>query len=344
MKIQTVKNRFNQDHDFLCITLENKLGTSVDILNYGGILTSFRVVSGAGKQADIVLRFNDPHEYLGDHPYFGDIIGRYANRIAGGTFELDGKIYNLAKNNGPNHLHGGNKGFDKAFWNAEPATVRGNDALILKHTSPDGDEGYPGNLHVTVTYTLTGDDALAIEYQAKTDRPTVVNLTQHSYFNLDHPGREVYDHILQIRANRYLKIDENLIPTGQILDVHGTPFDFTAPSKIGDRIREVEPGYDHCFVFGHRQDDGLHHVEVTCASSGLGLQMFTTEPAMQFYTGNFLDGSLSGKEGIRYRKHSAFCLEAQHYPDSPNHPEFPGTVLHPGEIYNQKTVYKVIRL
>lgn len=325
-------------------TLTNKNGVEVKISNYGGKVTSWITPDKNGKKSNIVLGFDHASSYTKDVPYFGALIGRYGNRIAKGKFKLNGTEYTLATNDGPNHLHGGNKGFDKVIWTAEPVTDT-IPALTLTYLSKDGEEGYPGNLKVTVKYTLTDADELKIEYMATTDKATPLNLTNHSYFNLsgDH-SNTILDETIQINADHYTPVDGTLIPTGKLEPVKGTPFDFTKPEKIGARINEVpgKPvGYDHNFVLNN-SDTTLHQAAVVYdASSGRQLEVLTTQPAIQFYTGNFLDGKLKSDDGKPINQHTAFCLETQHYPDSPNQPAFPNTILKPGETFKSATIYKV---
>ncbi|MFM7316270.1 MAG: aldose epimerase family protein, partial [bacterium] len=281
------------------------------------------------------------------HPYFGAITGRYANRIAKGKFSIDGKEYSLAVNNGPNSLHGGLKGFDKVVWKAEQTTAHGQPALKMTRTSPDGEEGYPGNLAVSVTYSLTPKNGLRIDYTASTDKPTVLNLTNHSYFNLAGPAAgSILDHELTLAADEFTEVDDNLIPTGKLGKVAGTPLDFTKATAIGARIGQIpgEPGgYDHNYLVKGAKSgvsEPIFTAKVKDPKSGRVLSVHTTEPGVQFYTGNFLDGTLKGKGGVVYKKNQAFCLEAQHYPDSPNHAGFPSTRLNPGETYTQTTIYE----
>jgi aldose 1-epimerase len=329
-------------------TLKNDAGMEVRAITLGGIITSLRVPDRNGKVGDVALGFDSVEGYVKNPPFLGAIIGRYGNRIAKGSFTLDGKTYSLAINNPPNHLHGGPKGFDKVVWKAESFTKNENVGITFTHTSPDGDEGYPGNLSLKVTYTLTPRNELEVEYQATTDKATPVNLTQHTYFNLAGEGtRDILDHVMTIHASRYTPVDSTLIPTGELASVEGTPFDFRMPTPIGARIATNDQqirfgnGYDHNYVLDRATGEvGLipaaHVVE---NSSGRVLDVSTTEPGMQFYTGNFLDGSLKGKSGQSYARRTGFCLETQHFPDSPNKPKFPTTILQPGETFSSRTVF-----
>lgn len=321
-------------------TLTNKNGVQVKITNYGGIVTSWMVPDKNGKQSSIVVGYDSLQGYLQKPPYFGALIGRYGNRIGNARFTLDGKTYTLAANDGKNHLHGGNKGYDKVVWDATFADS--TPALTLNYLSKDGEEGYPGNLKVTVTYTLTDDNELSIDYSAETDKATPVNLTNHCYFNLSGDVKNtILDHSLQIAADNYTPVDATLIPTGEIKAVKGTPFDFTQPTKIGARIDQVQGGYDHNFVL-NRQDSSLQLVATLSDSiSGRKMEVYTVEPGLQFYSGNFLDGTLKLADGTPINKHTALCLETQHYPDSPNKPKFPSTILQPGQKYHTVTKYKV---
>jgi len=326
-------------------TLTNSAGIEVRVLTFGGAIASIRVPDRNGTFADVALGFDTLTPYLTNPPYFGVIIGRYANRIARGRFTLDGRTYTLAVNNAPNHLHGGVKGFDKVVWHAEPFRRADAVGLVLTHTSPDGDEGYPGTLKATVTYALNNAGELSFDYEATTDRPTPVNLTQHTYFNLTGEGAgDILGHRLQINASRMTPVGPDLIPTG-IASVSGTPFDFRTPTAIGERIGANDPqisngrGYDHNFVLDRSGNGLIRAARVEDPASGRVLEISTTEPGIQFYTGNFLDGSLRGKSGRSYARRTGFALETQHYPDSPNHPEFPNTILRPRETYRSKTVF-----
>jgi aldose 1-epimerase len=321
-------------------TLTNTNGLNAKIMTYGGIVTSLQVPDRNGKFADIVLGCDSPDEYAKSSTYFGALIGRFGNRIAKGKFTLDGVEYTLATNNGPNHLHGGVKGFDKVVWNAKPVQTKEGPALKLTYQSRDGEEGYPGNLSCTVVYTLTNNNELKISYEAKTDKATIVNLTHHSYFNLGgYNSGDILEHTLQIFADHFTPVDKDLIPTGEIKPVKGTPWDFTKPMAIGSRIKQVEGGYDHNYVLNSSDGSLALAASVYEPKTGRVLEVSTTEPGVQFYTGNFLDGSIKGK-GAVYNKHAGFCLEAQHFPDSPNRPDFPSVVLKPGQKYTQLTVYK----
>jgi aldose 1-epimerase len=328
--------------------LANGHGMELEVMTYGGIIRSLKVPDRTGAVADVVLGFDGPEGYLGDPPppYFGALIGRYGNRIAKGKFTLDGQTYTLATNNAPNHLHGGNKGFDKVLWTAAPRQSSEGASLVLTRTSPDGEEGYPGTLQARVTYTLTDRNELVIEYHATTDKPTPVNLTNHSYFNLAGEGSgDILGHELMIDADRYTPVDDTLIPTGELASVADTPFDFRKATAIGARINQDNPqlkngkGYDHNWVL-NRQGTGLQlAARLSDPKSGRTLEIRTTEPGLQFYSGNFLDGTIKGKGGHAYALRSGLCLETQHFPDSPNHPAFPSTILKPGQSYDSKTVF-----
>ena len=334
-----------QDADIY--TLTNSGGAEVKITNYGGIVTSLRVPDRNGKLDDIVLGFDNLDAYLKGHPYFGAIIGRYGNRIAKGRFTLHGLEYKLAVNNGENHLHGGIKGFDKVVWNAKPRKVANGAALELTYLSKDGEEGYPGNLSVKVVYTLTNANELKIDYSATTDKDTVVNLTHHSYFNLAGQGNgDILNHRLFVNAARFTPTDAGSIPTGELRSVRGTPFDFTRATTIGARINQdyeqlkFGKGYDHNFVLNGKIGTLRRVARVSESTSGRVMEVRTTEPGMQLYSGNFLDGTLTGKNGKVYQQRYGFCLETQHYPDSPNKPNFPNTVLRKGGRYHTITIYK----
>ncbi len=322
-------------------TLTNAKGMKAKVITYGAILTELDVPDKSGKMGDVVLGFDNLKGYLDGHPYFGATVGRVANRIAKGKFTLDGKEYKVAVNNGPNHLHGGLKGLDKVVWKAQITQTSDVAAVKFTYTSPDGEEGYPGKLTIAVTYSLANDNALRIDYEAKTDKATPVNLTNHSYFNLAGSG-DILGHELTLMGDSYTPTDDTLIPTGKIASVKGTPLDFTKATPIGKRIGELkgEPGgYDHNFVLPKK--DGLQlAASVYDPKSGRVMDVLTTEPGIQFYTGNFLDGTLKSKDGKVYKKNHGFCLEAQHFPDSVNHPEFPTMTLKPGETYKQTTVYR----
>ncbi len=328
------------DSNVYLYTLKNNKGLEVAITNYGGIITSILAPDREGHFEDVVLGFDSLGGYLSGHPYFGCIVGRYANRIARGKFELDGKIYKLATNNGPNHLHGGEEGFDKKIWKATDIVKSDSVYLVLEYTSPDGEEGYPGNLDVKVTYVLNNENELKIYYEAQCDKPTPVNLTNHSYFNLAGAGSgNILDHELMIEADKYTVVDETLIPTGELRPVENTPMDFKNSKKIGKDLDQVKGGFDHNFVLNNKGKFSKV-AEAFEPISRRVLEVFTSEPGIQFYSGNFLDGTETGKNNKTYHKHYGFCLETQHFPDSPNHPEFPEVILTPGEIYQHQTMYK----
>jgi aldose 1-epimerase len=323
-------------------TLTNSHGASAKIMTYGATLIELRVPDRNGKLGDVVLGFESLEPYEKGHPFFGSTVGRVANRIAKGQFTLDGKSYTLAANNGPNHLHGGLKAFDKAIWKAAPVETADGPAVKLTLDSHDGEEGYPGNMDAAVTYTLTNDNALRIEYAATADKATLCNLTNHTYFNLAGKG-DVLGHEMMLAADRFVAVDDTLIPTGELKPVKGSPMDFTTPHAIGERINQVggEPkGYDHCYALNSGGRTFALGARVMEPTTGRVMEMYTDEPGVQFYTSNFLDGSLTGKGGAVYRKHSGFCLEAGSYPDAINHPEFPSVVLRPGETYRQRTEYR----
>ncbi|MBN2137077.1 MAG: galactose mutarotase [Sedimentisphaerales bacterium] len=325
------------------VTLANSKGIEAKIITFGGIIVSLKTPDRDGELGDIVLGFDSLEGYTKEHPYFGAIIGRYGNRIGAGKFTLDGVEYKLATNNEANHLHGGIKGFDKVVWKIEQAEAASDEAVLkLSYLSKDAEEGYPGNLKCIVTYTLTANNELKMHYEATTDKATVLNLTNHSYWNLAGQGSgDILGHELMLNADGFTPVDEGLIPTGEIRDVKGTPMDFTRPKAIGSRIKQVDiGGYDHNFVLNGKTGKMKLCAKVSEPTSGRRMEIRTTEPGVQFYTGNFLDGSLTGKAGKVYQKHYAFCLETQHFPDSPNKPQFPTVVLRPGEKYDITTIHK----
>jgi aldose 1-epimerase len=328
-------------------TLRNSKGMEAQIMTYGGIVTSLKTPDKSGKFADVVLGYDNLEGYLKTSPYFGALIGRYGNRIAFGKFTLDGQTYTLATNNGVNSLHGGLKGFDKVVWKVKEAEVgEHGPELELTYFSRDGEEGYPGNLSVQATYTLREDNALQIKFKATTDKKTVCNLTHHSYFNFAGSG-DVLGHVVYINADKFTPVDSGLIPTGELRPVAGTPFDFLTPANIGSRINNTNDeqiqlghGYDHNWVLNKKSNELSLAARVSEPISGRTMEVWTTEPATQFYTGNFLDGTITGKSGWTYQFRNGFCFEPQHYPDSPNHPEFPTTELKPGQTYQNTIVYK----
>lgn len=326
--------------------LTNTHGTTAKVITYGAILTELDVPDRDGKLGDVVLGYDTLKDYLAVHPYFGATVGRVANRIAKGRFTLEGKEYKLAINNGANTLHGGEKGFDKVVWKAEPETVPDAAAVKLSYISKDGEEGYPGNLTVTVVYTLTNSNALRIDYQATTDKATPINLTNHTYFNLAGPkAGDILDHELMITAEKYTPSDEALLPTGEIKSVKDTPFDFTKSRRIGERIDQLKndpSGYDVNYVLNNSGEELALAARVRESKTGRIMEVFTTEPGIQLYTGNFLDGKLKGRDGVVYKKHGAFCLEAQHFPDAVHHENFPSIILKPGRTYRQTTIYKFL--
>lgn len=321
-------------------TLTNKKGDQVKISTYGAVVTSWVSPDKAGNKSSIVLGFDSLSGYLARPPYFGAVVGRYGNRIANGKFKIGDSSYTLATNNGKNHLHGGIKGFDKQVWDA--TEVDSVPALTLSYLSKDMEEGYPGNLKVTVVYTLSDDNELGIEYRAETDKPTPVNLTNHSYFNLTGSvTNTILDHKLQINADAYTPVDSTLIPTGVLQPVKGSPFDFTTATAIGARIAQVPGGYDHNFVLNSKDGSLALAAVLSDSISGRKLEVYTTQPGLQFYTGNFLDGSIKTSDGKPINKNAALCMETQHFPDSPNQPSFPSTILKPGEKYHTVTRYKL---
>ena len=328
-------------------TLTNRNGMEAKITNYGGIVTTLTAPDRNNKYADVVLGFNDLDSYLKGHPYFGALVGRYGNRIAKGRFTLNGVEYKLAVNNGENHLHGGIKGFDKVVWTARSMRTKLGPALSLTYVSKDMEEGYPGNLTVKVVYTLTNNNELRIDYSASTDKDTVTNLTHHSYFNLAGEGTgDILNHQLLLKASRFTPTDAGSIPTGELRNVQGTPFDFLKSTSIGARINQDEEqlkfggGYDHNWVVNGRAGALRQAASVYESTSGRVMDVWTTEPGIQFYTGNFLDGTLTGKSGKAYARRNGFCLETQHYPDSPNKPKFPTTTLRKGATYRSTTIYR----
>jgi len=347
MKIE--KHAFGKTGDGTPIelyTLTNANGLEAKITNYGGIVVSLLVPDRDGKPGDVVLGYETLEEYIENNPYFGTLVGRYGNRIARGKFTLEGIEYTLAQNDGENHLHGGLKGFDKVVWKADAVRSKNSVGLKLTYLSKDGEEGYPGNLSVTVVYTLTNDNELKIEYTAVTDKVTIVNLTHHGYFNLAGAGLgDILGHELMIKADRFTPVDKGLIPTGELRGVKGTPMDFTRAVAIGARIDQAAEqlvlggGYDHNWVLNNGDGSLALAAKVYEPTTGRVMEVYTTEPGIQFYSGNFLDGSITGKGGKVYEYRYGFCLETQHFPDSPNKPDFPSTVLKPGETYTTTTIY-----
>lgn len=337
-----------ENQDVTLYSLQNAHGMEVQIMNYGGIITSIKVPDRDGEIADVALGFSTFPEYLKEHPYFGALVGRYGNRIAKGSFTIDDNIFTLAKNNGENSLHGGLKGFDKKLWSNESFQTDDAIGVKLSGRSTDMEEGYPGNLDIEVNYSLNNENELIIDYAAVTDKATVVNLTNHTYFNLKGEGNgDILDHELVIHADRFTPVDETLIPTGELKSVENTPFDFRQKHSIGERINQEDNqqitfggGYDHNFVLNNQSGKLSLVATVVENGSGLQVEVLTTEPGVQFYTGNFLDGTLKGKSGKPYIKRGAFCLETQHFPDSPNQDNFPSARLNPGETYTSKTIYR----
>ena len=318
---------------------------TIKVMTYGAIVTEIKVPDRNGRVDDVVLGFDNLEGYLAGHPYFGATVGRVANRIARGEFTLGGKTYTLAKNNGPNTLHGGLKAFDKVVWDAEEVASALGPSVRFSYVSPDGEEGFPGTLTTTVTYTVTAENALKIDYTATTNQATPVNLTNHTYFNLAGPeSGDILGHEVMIAADSYTPGDETLIPTGELAPVKGTPLDFTTPAAIGTRIRQIKAdpvGYDHNYVLRSGGGDRPElAARVHDPKTGRTMEVFTTEPGIQFYTGNFLDGTIKGKEGVVYKQHQAFCLETQHFPDAVHHPGFPSIILEPGKTYRQTTIYQ----
>jgi len=349
-KMNIQKQQFGrtpEGHNVELYTLTNSNGLRAKIMTYGAIVVALDVPDRSGNLADITLGYDTLAEYIKANPYFGAVVGRYGNRIANGKFELNGIEYKLATNNGPNHLHGGIKGFDKVVWNAEEVKTKQAVGLKLTYLSADGEEGYPGNLQCSVTYALMDNDELKISYEAQTDKPTPINLTHHSYFNLAGRGTsDILNHEMTLNADAFTPVDEGLIPTGQLLPVKNTPMDFTAPTPIGARINQdyqqlkYGKGYDHNWVLNSNNDGSLAlAARVYEPGSGRVMEIYTTEPGVQFYSGNFLDGSNVGKGGKVYKHRYGFCLETQHFPDSPNKPDFPSVILNPGQKYTHITVH-----
>ncbi|MFC4094949.1 aldose epimerase family protein [Euzebyella saccharophila] len=344
---KSVFGKLNDNTVVYRYVMTNKNGMQVDVISYGGRIISLKVPDKSNNLENVTLGFDNIEDYLNENPFFGALIGRYGNRIAKGQFSIDNTKHTLAANDGENHLHGGNVGFDKVNWSVRAIESSNESKLELHYLSKDDEEGYPGSLDVTVVYTLNNDNELEVEYKAKTDKPTVVNLTQHAYFNLTgNFSNTILNHEVTLHADAFLPVDSGLIPTGEIKGVAGTPFDFTRPKPIGKDIQadnqqlKLGGGYDHCWVLNGKKGHLRKVASAYDPSSGRVMEVSTTEPAIQFYTGNFLDGSLQNPKGGAYGHRSGFCLETQHYPNSPNQPEFPSTRLNPGEIYNTKTVFK----
>ena len=349
-KVTITKESFGTTEDNIPVdnyTLKNSNGMEVSVITYGGIIQSLKVPNKDQVIEDVVLGFNSLAQYEKPNPYFGALIGRFGNRIAKGKFSLDGKEYTLATNDGENHLHGGPEGFHRKVWSATENQTEHSASLVLTYLSKDMEEGYPGNLQVEVTYTLTDKNDLAVTYSATTDKKTVLNLTQHSYFNLSGDfSKTILDHDVTIDADKYLPVDATLIPTGELRDVTGTPFDFREAKQVGKEINSDNEqlkrglGYDHCWVLNGKEGEIAFAASAYDKASGRMLEVYTNEPAIQFYTGNFLDGTLPSKQGGNYEHRTGFCLETQHYPDSPNQKDFPSVVLEPGQNYKSSTVFK----
>jgi len=346
MQSHVEKQAFGQTPDGSVVemyTAYNSLGASAKFISYGATLAELHVKDGKGKFGDVVLGFDDLQGYLGNHPFFGATIGRYANRIAKGTFTLDGQTYHLPINNAPNSLHGGDQGFNRRVWKGEALNLPDGAGVRFTYESKDGEQGYPGNLTATVTYVLTNKNELKIEYTAQTDKDTVVNLTNHSYFNLSGTDTgDILKYVLYLNADKYTPVDSTLIPTGEIASVAGTPLDFRKPTAIGTRIGELKEigGYDHNFVLNGPAGTLRIAARVTDPDSGRQMEVWTTEPGIQLYSAIHLNGGIKGKGGVAYQKYGAICLETQHYPDSPNHPNFPSTELKPGQHFHSETIYK----
>jgi len=342
MKIDTkIFGRLSGKEEAYLFTIQNSNGVIIKMTNYGGTVISIFVPDRNGQFDDIVLGFDSMEGYLDQHPYIGTLVGRYANRIAGGRFYIDDKEYRLAQNEGQNHLHGGLKGYDKILWDFSEYADQQRAGVMLSYRSFDMEEGYPGNLKLEVNFSLNDDNELTIEYTASCDEDTHLNLTHHGYYNLNGAKDLIYDHELFINANSYVETDKNLIPTGKLIPVKGEAVDFRTMKPIGRDISKLENGYDHCYVLNKKTEGPELAARVNHPASGRIMEVYTTEPAIQFYSSNFL-GGLKGKYNIEYRKHLALCLEAQHYPDSPNHPHFPSTLLKPGDVYKQTTIYKFL--
>jgi len=331
----------------MCHTLQMPQGIRIEVIDYGAIVRSLHVPDRNGIARDVVLGYDDLEGYESDRAYIGAAIGRYANRIANSRFDLDGTTYQLHANEGVHHLHGGMRGFDKVLWRSRAVEHADSAFLILEHESPDGDEGYPGNLSVQITYGVTASNVFSVDYRARTDRPTPVNLTHHAYFNFAGAGnRDVLDHRLTIHADSFTAIDREMIPTGELVPVGGSPLDFRVGDRIGARIRDgfdqmrIARGYDHNFVLALERRALSPAARVVEPESGIVMEVDTTEPGIQFYSGNFLQSTRLGKLGIRYKPRDGFCLETQHFPDSPNHSQFPSTILRPGEEYRSRTEYR----
>lgn len=344
---KTLFGKLSDGREVHMYLLKNEAGSHVSIINYGAIVTSLYVKDKSGNFKDVVLGYDNLEGYEKDRNFFGAIVGRYGNRIKEGKFTLDGNEYQLTVNDGKNHLHGGTTGFFKALWNAESFESKDGPSVKLTYVSPDGEEGYPGTVTISVTYTLTNDNELKLEYSGTTDKPTILNPTHHSYFNLSgDPTKTILDEELKINADKFTPVDETLITTGELADVEGTPMDFRTFKKIGKDINEdydqlkFGKGYDHNWVLNNYNSTVQNAATVYDSSSGIEMDVLTDQPGLQFYSGNFLNGSVTGKKGISYQHRTALCLEAQCFPDSPNKPEFPSVVLRPGETYKQTTIYK----
>ncbi len=349
MKTQITRKSFGtvpDGYEVTEFTLKNSHGIELKVINYGCTITSLKVPDRDGVFADIVLGYDHLEGYLQSNAYIGCVVGRFANRIANGKFSLEGKEYALAPNLPPHHLHGGVKGFSHAVWDAEEIYTEEGVGIRFRHLSPDGDEGYPGNLHVEVMYMLSDDDTLSFAYHALTDQPTIINLAQHTYFNLQGGKEHILDHQLMIHADYFLPVAETMIPTGEIRKVDGSPFDFRKQKAVGldiehhDSQLEIGHGYDHCWVFNNPSGEMQHAATLYDPSSGRKMDLYTTEPGIQLYTANFLQSKVAGKTNVALTPRSGLCLETQHFPDSPNHPEFPSVVLQPGEKYRSKTLLK----